>query len=466
MFIGREKELESLNELYSRNAFQLFILYGRRRIGKTTLLSEFCKNKENIFFAAQQDTSKGNLALFSDSIFSHFKETGLSPFTTWSNALTYLNGKSKEKPLVVVIDEFPYIAKADKKILSELQNLIDHTLKKGNLFLILCGSYVSFMETKVLAEKSPLFGRRTGQLKLKSFDYQDSIRFMKGFSPEDKLNLYGAVGGTAQYLEKINRKQSFRQNIKNLYLSPSSYLYEEPDLLLRQEIQEPAVYNAIFEAIASGCSKSGDIANKIGEENAKCIKYLKTLCNLGFVKKEIPFGEKGSKRKAVYSIGDFMFRFWYRYIFSGKTLIETNAGDILYSRKIAGEHYNQYMGLVFETVCREFLLRENALGKLPILFTKIGRWWGSDPTKKQEEEIDIVANDGNEYLFCECKWQNTKAGPDVLQRLKERADLVQQNRKRTYFVLFSKSGFTETLVQEARKDKHIKLYTLADLRLE
>ena len=466
MFIGREKELDDLNALYSRNKFQLFILYGRRRIGKTTLLAEFCKDKENIFFAAQQDTSKGNLSMFSDSIFSHFKETGLSPFSTWGNALTYLNSKSQKQPLVVVIDEFPYIAKADKKILSELQNLIDHTLKKGNLFLILCGSYISFMETKVLAEKSPLFGRRTGQLKLKPFDYLDSIRFMDGFSPEDKLNLYGAVGGTAQYLEKINRKQSFSQNIKSLFLSPSAYLYEEPDLLLRQEIQEPAVYNAIFEAIASGCSKSGDIANKIGEENAKCIKYLNTLCNLGFVKKEIPFGEKEAKRKAIYSIRDFMFRFWYRYIFGGKTLIETNAGDILYVKKIAGEHYNQYMGLVFETVCKEFLLRENALGKLPILFTNIGRWWGSDPRKKKEAEIDVVANDGNDYLFCECKWQNTKIGSDVLQRLKDRADLVQKERKKSYFALFSKSGFSETLIQEAEKDKHILLYSMADLRLE
>ena len=319
-FIGREKELAELNELYVQDKFQLFVLYGRRRVGKTTLLNEFCKDKDTIFYSAEQSNNKLNLEKFSQLVFSFYGEEHLEPFASWSNALSYIEERQNGKRLILVIDEFPYLVKKNRALLSELQHLIDHKLKNGKLFMVLCGSYMGFMEKEVLGSKSPLFGRRTGQLHMKPFGYQTSMRFLDGFSDEDKLKLYGAFGGTPLYLQQIQPDITFEENIKRAFLRVTAYLYEEPLLLLRQEVQEPGVYSAIIEAIADGYTKSNEISTKIGEDSAKCLKYIKTLCELGILYKETPFGEKESSRKTIYGICDFMFRFWYRYVFSNRTL--------------------------------------------------------------------------------------------------------------------------------------------------
>ena len=221
---------------------------------------------------------------------------------------------------------------------------------------------------------------------------------MTGFSDEEKLMLYGANGGTPLYLQQINEKESFEENIKRAYLKVTSYLYEEALLLLRQEVQEPGVYSAIIEAIASGYTKANEISTKIGEDSAKCLKYIKTLCELGILHKETPFGEKESSRKTIYGISDFMFRFWYRYVFANRTLIETGAQQAVWERRIKPDYYS-YMGLVFEKVCMDYLNAKNAKGELPILYTSIGRWWGTNAATHGQEEIDLIANDGKDYLF-------------------------------------------------------------------
>ena len=461
-FIGREQELADLNELYSQDKFQLFVLYGRRRVGKTTLLNEFCKDKDTIFYSAEQSNNKLNLEKFSSRVFNYYDENNLEPFSSWTNALSYIDERQKSEKLVLVIDEFPYLVKKNKALLSELQHLIDHKLTKGNLFMILCGSYMGFMEKEVLGSKSPLFGRRTAQLHMKPFNYQTSSIFLDGFSDTLKLELYGAFGGTPLYLQQINPKENFEENIKRAYLKVTSYLYEETLLLLRQEVQEPGVYSAIIEAIASGHTKANEISTKIGEDSAKCLKYIKTLCELGILHKETPFGEKDSSRKTIYGISDFMFRFWYRYVFANRTLIETGAQQALWTKRIEPD-YNSYMGLVFEKVCTDYLSVKNAKGELPILFTSIGRWWGTNPATHVQEEIDLIANDGKDYIFGECKWRNEKLDLSVLRELKNKADIYSKNRKRTYYVLFSKSGFTDTVINEANSDNSIILIELSDL---
>ena len=462
IFIGREKELADLNELYSQNKFQLFVLYGRRRVGKTTLLNEFCKDKDSIFYSAEQSNNKLNLEKFSSLVFSFYGENNLEPFSSWTNALSYIDERQKGKKLVLVIDEFPYLVKKNKALLSELQHLIDHRLTSGNLFMILCGSYMGFMEKEVLGSKSPLFGRRTAQLHMKPFNYQTSSRFLDGFSDIEKLELYGAFGGTPLYLQQINADETFEENIKRAYLKVTSYLYEETLLLLRQEVQEPGVYSAIIEAIASGYTKANEISTKIGEDSAKCLKYIKTLCELGIVHKETPFGEKDTSRKTIYGISDFMFRFWYRYVFANRTLIETGAQQIVWTKRIEPD-YNSYMGIVFEKVCTDYLSMKNAKGELPILFTSVGRWWGTNPVTHSQEEIDLVANDRKDYIFGECKWRNEKIDLSVLRELKAKADIFSRNRNNTYYVLFSKSGFTEAVIAEAESDSSIMLVNLNEL---
>ena len=297
---------------------------------------------------------------------------------------------------------------------------------------------------------------------MKAFSYQTSSKFMTGFSDEEKLMLYGAYGGTPLYLQQINEKESFEENIKRAYLKVTSYLYEEALLLLRQEVQEPGVYSAIIEAIASGYTKANEISTKIGEDSAKCLKYIKTLCELGILHKETPFGEKESSRKTIYGISDFMFRFWYRYVFANRTLIETGAQQAVWEKRIKPDYYS-YMGLVFEKVCMDYLNVKNASGELPILFTSIGRWWGTNVATHGQEEIDLIANDGKDYLFGECKWRNEKLDISVLKDLKVKADVFGMNRKNSYYVLFSKSGFTEAVLNEAKYDDSILLVDLEEL---
>lgn len=464
MFIGREKELAELNHLYRQNRFQLFVLYGRRRVGKTTLLKEFCKDKEFIFYSAEQSNEKMNLEKFSGLVFQHYGETTLEPFSSWENAMNYINGRHPENPLIVVFDEFPYLANINPSLLSVLQHLIDHSLQYGKLFLVLCGSYMGFMEKEVLGSKSPLFGRRTSQLHMKPFDYKMSMKFLEGFSNVEKLMLYGAFGGTAMYLQQVCPEKGLKENIQDVFLKPTGYLYEEPLLLLRQEVQEPGIYCAIIEAIAGGASKSNEIATKTGEEPAKCLKYIKTLRELGILDKEAPFGEKDSSRKTLYSISDFMFRFWYRYVSGNRTLLEMDAQDVVWKRRIEPD-YSNYMGLVFERVCRDYLLYQNSRGNLPLLFTEIGRWWGSDPTpgNRKEVEIDLVARDGKDYLICECKWRNELLDYSVLSGLRNKADTMNQKRENTRYVLFTRTGFTKAVLEEAEKSDDIILVTLDDI---
>ena len=462
MFIGREVELNELNRMYVQDQFHLFILYGRRRVGKTTLLNEFSREKDTIFFAAEQSSEKLNLEKFSALVFEHYHETALEPFSSWTNALTYVCDRQNGRRLLLILDEFPYLARKNKALLSELQHLVDHRLKDSRLFLVLCGSYMGFMENEVLSAKSPLFGRRTAQLKMKPFHYRVSLRFCSGFSPEEQLMLYGAYGGTPMYLEQISPDRSFSENIQESFLKITSYLYEEPLLLLRQEVQEPGIYSAVIEAIAGGASKANEISTKIGEDSAKCLKYIRTLCELGILYKETPFGEKESSRKSIYGISDLMFRFWYRYVFGSRILIETGAAQAVWERRIAPD-LSHYMGHVFERICREYLLAENSIGNLPFLFTSIGRWWGTNPQTRCQEEIDLIANDGDEYLFCECKWQSEAADLPVLYELERKADVFRKGRGETWYLLFSRSGFTDRLKKAAEEDGHVQLIGLAEL---
>ena len=221
-------------------------------------------------------------------------------------------------------------------------------------------------------------------------------------------------------------------------------------------------YSAIIEAIARGYTKANEISTKIGEDAAKCLKYIKTLCELGILYKETPFGEKESSRKTLYGISDFMFRFWYRYVFTNRTLIETGAGDVVWIKRIEPD-YSSYMGLVFEKVCMDYMIAQNAKGKLPILFTSIGRWWGTDPVTRKQVEIDLIANDGKDYLIGECKWRNEKLDLAVLYGLQKKADVFNPRRTNTWFILFSKTGFTQAVTEEAEKNENIILVDIRKL---
>lgn len=463
MFIGREFELNSLNNLYEEDKFQFAVIYGRRRVGKTTLITEFCKNKPNIFYAAEEYNDKIALENFSDKILTYFDmKDYVSTFESWEKAFMYLGKQAKNQRLIVVIDEFPYIVNSNKSIPSLLQNLIDHHLKDTKLFLIICGSSMSFIEKEVLSYKSPLYGRRTAQFIIEPFDFFDSSRFFPKYDLEDKVRAYGVLGGIPQYLSKFNDSMSIEDNIKKYILSKASYLHEEPKNLLKQELREPAVYNSLIEAIAGGASKLNEIATRIGESSDKCAKYIKTLLELRILKKEAPVGEEGVSRKSTYRLQDNLFGFWYRFVFHNASLVEQEMVDYIYNRKISGE-FNNYLGSVFEDICIQFLIRKNKKMELPFVFEKIGRWWGNNPHKKREEEIDILAISKQNAIFGECKWTNEVIHMDVVNSLIEKSTILNYPQK--YYVFFSKSGFTKDVKEFAKGSNIIYLFKLPDMML-
>ncbi|MDO5564134.1 MAG: ATP-binding protein [Eubacteriales bacterium] len=460
MFIGREKELTALNNLYASDKFEFVVIYGRRRVGKTSLINQFINDKKSIYFMGVESNSKQNLENFSKSIFELSTEFASTPtFDSFQRALEYAFKLSENERIVLVIDEYPYVARSSKSLASTLQLLIDKNKDNSKLMLILCGSSMSYMEDYVLSYKAPLYGRRSAQIKLLPFSFGETCRYFKNFSDIDKAMVYGMVGGTPQYLLQMNDKLNIENNIKNTFLNPTSSLFEEPENLLKQEVREPALYNAIITAIASGASRMAEISTKVGEDTNICSVYLKNLLLLGIIRKESPYGEKSTK-KSIYSIEDNMFRFWYRFIPENNSIIVRGATELAY--KHIEPYLSDYMGKVFEEICMQYLWNELLNNKCQVQFSSLGRWWGNDPKQKKQIEIDIIGEqDKNTALFCECKWTNEKVDLSVLEILKERSEIFSY--KNSYFYLFSKSGFTKGCINKANEIGSVTLVSYKDI---
>ena len=460
MFVGRVRELDKLRELYHRTGFQFPVIYGRRRVGKTALINEFIKDKKAIFFTGIESNAQQNLENLSRCILSyadHALENTV--FSSFQTALEYIFKLAEKERIILAIDEYPYVAKASKSFASILQLLIDKNKDSTNLFLILCGSSMSFMENHVLAYKAPLYGRRTAQFKIMPFDYFESRCCFERFSDVEMAIVYGIVGGTPQYLLQMDDRTSLEENIKRCFFEMTSPLFEEPGNLLKQEVREPAVYNAIIAAIAKGRTKLSEISAKVGEETSACAAYMKNLISLGIVKKETPFTEK-STRKTIYRLDDNMFRFWYRFIPENIAAINRGLKDDVY-RKIE-PMISHYMGAVFEDICSQFLWKMRIEGNASIEFTDIGRWWGNNPRMKSEAEIDIMGIDGaGAALFCECKWTDAKVEAGVLDGLIERRELFHYEN--AHYYLFAKNGFTKGCIDAAHLRKNVHLITFEDI---
>lgn len=458
MFVGRKNELKSLNESYSTGAFQFPVIYGRRRVGKTTLINEFCKDKRTIYFAAIQSTEKENLKILSAQIIPVLAPNAPdNPFSSYSDAVDFIFDRAIKEHFVFVIDEYPYLAKSHTAVSSILQAAIDKYHENSKLFLILCGSSMSFMEKQVLGYKSPLYGRRTAQYKLQPFDYFESAKMLKGFSNEDKIALYSVTGGIPEYLSRIDRNLSVKENINNLFFSPAGRLFEEPENLLKQELKIPETYNAIIAAIASGRNKVNEISTKVGIETSQCSKMLLTLTELGLVRKEYPITEARSK-KTIYHLDDWMFIFWYRFVLPELSRINAGLGKAACEEMFKGQ-FGSHIGFAFETCAIQYMWRAMKKNILPVSLRKIGRWWGNNQKERREEEIDIVAFSDNKAFFGECKWRNEKTGIDVLNDLERKAGLFTEFSDISY-ILFSKSPFTKSLSDIAGKRKDVILVDL------
>lgn len=461
MFIGRKRELNDLRQRYENGRFEFAVMYGRRRVGKTTLINEFVRDKEVIFYTGIEGNEKENLEGLSKSIYSlsqDFAGTS-SSFASFQEALETAFKIAEKRRIVFVIDEYPYIAGSYKALSSILQILIDRNKDISKMFLILCGSSLSFMENQVLGYKSPLFGRRTCQYKIMPFEFFEIKNYYSKFSNTDLAVIYGITGGIPLYMSLMNDKLSVEENIKTNFLVPNAYLFEEPTNLIKQECRDPAQYNSIIKAIATGSSRMSEICSKTGLDTGLTTSYLNKLMSLGIVKKEMPFGTDSS-RKTIYALEDSMFRFWYRFIPDNLATINRGLTDVVY-KKIAPQ-ITSFMGGVFEEICKQYLWELNRQGKAAITFTDLGRWWGNDPKNKCEAEIDIIGTaDDKTALFCECKWTNENVDTGVLDTLVERSKLFSFTN--VYLYLFAKTGFSKGCIDKARGRGNVELVTFDEM---
>lgn len=449
--IGRKQEMNQLEQMYTSKRFEFLVLYGRRRIGKTTILQEFSKTHETIFFSAQEKNDMLNLQDFSRLVQEYFDGSFIAYFVNWEDAFDYLGRKVEDRRTVLIIDEFPFLAETNPGIKSILQHKIDHDWKERNLFLVLCGSSVSFMLNDVMGYKSPLYGRSTGSMEVLPFDYLESAEFFPDYSVEDRLIAYGMLGGVPRYLDAFDPKRSLRENLISEILSDGAFLNDEPQTLLRMELREPAVYNSILEAVANGCNRVMEIADRIHEEKSKCSKYMLTLQTLHLLEKHIPCGEPGSSKKGIYKITDHFYRFWYRYVFSNKSYYGMLGIDKA-ADEIMGE-INDYMGPVFEDICRQYLIRRAKEGRLPFVPYVIGKWWGNNPFIKAQDDVDLLALDrkGERGIFVECKFRNKPIGMDAYDDLVTAAKAFPIMKEKN-LIFISKGGFTKAVKRRAEEE--------------
>ena len=472
MFIGRERELQSLETVYAKEGFGMTVIYGRRRVGKSTLITEFIKEKKAIFYTATKVGADRNLELFAkqvlDVVDPDYSGVAFSSLENVLDILTKRTSVSDEK-VILVIDELPYWAEKDEALLSILQKYIDTQWLDNNLMLILCGSALSFMENKVLSEKSPVFGRRDSQIKLEAFNYRDSALFVPNYSPEDKAVCYGVTGGVAKYLAMIDSTKSLDDNIKRLFFNTDGYLFDETKNLLTQEFADVTLVNNIIEQVASGENTLNIIASKVKEKDATVLYSLDKLIDVGLVEKKKCITEEKNRKKTQYVLKDHMFKFWYEFIPKAISVIEMGQGE-LYYEKVVKPQLHAFMGSVFEEMCRYYTLEHGIQGAFGSFITETGTWWGveqlQDDTGKwyqQATDIDVVglSTVDNTAVIGECKFKNEKIDRGVYETLLGRARLIAGKYNVTKYLLFSLSGFTDWF--DTQDKTNIVLITVEDM---
>ena len=466
MFVGRKRELDKLNTLYAGDSFEFAVVYGRRRVGKTTLIREFLKDKESVYYMAVEGTKKENLRGLSAAFLMPGKNNAPAAesyveFRDYEAALAYIDLLAGEhRRIVIAIDEYPYLAASYPTISSLVQKHIDECWKDSRLFLILCGSSMSFMEEQVLGYKSPLYGRRTAQFKIRPFTFWEAGEMLKDYSAQDRALLYGVTGGIPEYLSRIDGTKDVHENIIRLFFDESGRLFEEPINLMKQELREPMTYHSIISAIASGASRLNEIATKTGLESGGCSNQLSSLIALQIVKKEVPMTQNANSRSTLYSLEDSMYLFWYRFVRPNSSSIMCGVGRQIYETVVMPQN-DDFMGRIFETICRQYLFLPEIYGKLPFPIGQIGRWWGNNARARRQEEIDLMAISGETVLFGECKWRNEKIGRQVVERLLERGELFQYPEK--YYYIFSKTGFKEETTQYCSEKERVYLISFEEM---
>lgn len=431
-FLDREQELSRMRERYEGSNAEFLVIYGRRRVGKSELIDQFLQNTEGIRLLAREEAKTLQLRRFSSQLARYFDDDLLrtTPFSDWDGFFEYLYTKSDQR-CVIAIDEFPYLVKEDPSLPSVLQACWDLKLKNSSIYLIISGSSVSMMESMVMAYKSPLYGRRTGQYLLRPLRFTDIYHYIGDI--RKAVEYYAVFGGTPTYILSADISGDIAVNIQEKILNKDSVLFRDVEFVLRTELQEPRYYFSILLAIANGNHRTGLIVNETGLSKGIVSKYLSILRELDLVQKEVPVTESDKSRKSLYFLSDNLFTFWFRFVYPSVELLERGMNKVVLDHSIM-PHFNAYVGKRFENMILTLFWDLNGRGVLPLTFTKAGRWW------HKGTEIDIIAISESEkkILYCECKWQDRVPGSKIIRELKEKAKKVptaKKNYKEYYYVI-------------------------------
>ena len=447
LFVNRTEELDFLEFEYAKDSSSLVIIYGRRRVGKTELSLKFGAEKPSVYYLSQ----KLNLEHQVDDFLQKTSEQlGIyqPKITKWDAALKFIaeQMKGKGKP-VIIIDEVPYLIEGSNAAMSAFQAAWDLYLKDANVMVILLGSSIGMMENEVLGYKSPLYGRRSGQIKVEPLKFNHIKYFFPQKSAEEIVQTYGCLGGVPAYLNKFDESLSFIDNVNKNILHRAIFLYDEATFLLKEELREPTNYELILEAISKGKNRVFQISDETGMPVNNVPKYLRVLMGLGFVTKEWPVTLKKArdiKTGSIYALSDNFMKFWYTYVYPTRSILEINRKAIVSGIE---NSYDRYLGHIFEDIVKQYLIDRNITGNLPFVFERIGRQWGKIQGKQKGTntyEIDVVALNGStkDILFVECKWQvlTYNNALSILNDLKEKSKFVNWNNedRREYFAVVAK----------------------------
>ena len=462
MFTGRVSELAQLESLYASDRAELFVLYGRRRVGKTELLRAFCADKPHLFFIATLSSDSDQLAAFSQSVYDliHTEVPEGFSYPSWEAALAAIVDLPHRT--VVVLDEFTYLIGGNKAIPSVLQKVWDERLKNSNVFLILCGSFIGMMETEVLGYRAPLYGRRTGSYLLSPLELPTVPFFFPRYSPVQQVEAWAVLGGMPYYLSAFSDREDIFSNIRKHILDVQGLLYTEPRLLLFEELREPRNYFSILRAIAQGSTRLNEIAQKAGVgDSSTTARYLDILQQMRLVYRNVPATETQPQKskKGIYHIADFFLRFWFRYVHPHQNALDLGMGDGILKQRVRPT-FEQFVSYAFEEAARSYVARRAREGELSFLPERIGSWWD------QNREIDVVAVSESEsaMLVGECKWSAKPIGTDILRDLKQKAAALQALGPwgNIEYTLFSKSGYTAAVREEASQDNKIHLVSVEE----
>ena len=460
MFVNRLAELDLLEKRFTSDKAEFFVLYGRRRVGKTELLARFCEGKRALFFVSDLGSEISMRSAFSqlinDTLFG--PEQMDAVYSNWEAVFKALGNASKTDRLVVVLDEFPYLITTYPPVASILQKAWDQTLKNTKIMLILCGSYIGMMEESVLSYKAPLYGRRTAQYLLEPLQFKDARLLFADFSPEDQVRAYAIYGGTPAYLQTIDSKKALDENIVDDILSRGSYLYDEVRFILQQELREPRNYFAILQAIAAGKTKLNEIKLATGLDGATA--YLDTLQQLHLVERIVPVttSQPQKSRRGIYRLKDHYLRFWFRFVHPNRSQLERSGSRLVLENQVLPE-IDHFASLAFEDICQQYFWLEGLSGNLPFQPINSGRWWNNS------EEIDLVVLGEEEAILVECKWSSKPVGMNILANLERKAAIIQGDlgNKKIYFALCSRSGFTPQLMDSSSNRSDIMLFKLSHI---